>query len=195
MRSSVCDHDGVLDLDIAMRTLGWPVQTVTTGGPGVGLPEPLAALLRDADCALSPTGGACYRLAEGIVAGGPPNARPRLDPLGAALPFPLPDMLRRVYAVHDGLGPAGTSAAPFGSPRLLPSHRAAPLTRWMRFGEENILYAPAEWLRFTADARGGWCIHSTGEVRHWNEHTHELGPSMPTDTPWQSLATGLGRAP
>jgi len=83
--------------------------------------------------------------------------------------------------------------SPFGTPRLLPVEVLAPLTRWMRFGEENILYRPASWLRFTADLEGGWCVSAAGEVRHWCALEHSLGPVTPWVDVWNDLVAGWQR--
>ena len=57
----------------------------------------------------------------------------------------------------------------------------------MRFGEENILYAPSQWLRFTADASGGWCLSTSGEVRRWDAAGHGLGEPADWSQVWQQL--------
>ncbi len=120
-----------------------------------------------------------------VLALGPPaTARDLDEPWGdGRVPAPLWEVL----AVHDGLGPAGVPRAPFGAPRVLPREQLAPLTRWMRFGEEDILYAPARWLRFTADPEGGWCVSESGAIRRWSAADHRLGPSADWGDVWHGL--------
>jgi hypothetical protein len=136
------------------------------------------------------TDGWCvYEVCGALLCGGPPARGRSLEEAwvgGDACPPPL----GAVLAVHDGMGPLGVPRAPFGTPRLLPLAGLAPLTRWMRFGEENILYRPADWLRFTVDLEGGWCVSPTGEVRHWRAGDHGLGPAAAWEEVWDQVAAG-----
>ncbi len=134
-------------------------------------------------------GWCVYGLGGVCLAAAPPAPRFTLDETwggGQVCPTPL----AQVLALHDGLGPVGVARSPFGTPRLLPVEDLAPLTRWMRFGEENILYRPASWLRFTVDMEGGWCVSDAGEVRHWCALEHTLGPATSWAEVWSDLVAG-----
>jgi hypothetical protein len=178
-------------IDAAQHRLGWGGAILPTPS-SQNLPGALAQVL--AVPCVTTHRGTCYDLGSCVIAAGRGNEHLVLDEGVSDLAPALPPCLAQVYAIHDGMGPAGTARAPFGSPRLLPLAAVAPLTHWMRFGENDILYAPGDWLRFTVDVQGGWCISEEGTVRHWNTHTHELGPVQPPESPWEALAAAWSQA-
>jgi len=150
----------------------------------IGLPAALQPLSEGPSWTASDGWSAVAFCGGVIVLGAPATARRLDEPWGDGR---VPDPLWAVLSVHDGIGPAGVVRAPFGAPRVLPREQLAPLTHWMRFGEENILYAPARWLRFTADPEGGWCVSEDGEVRRWSAADHRLGPPVEWGDVWRGL--------
>ena len=174
---------------MVLRDLGHqPVEEVGAEA----LPAPLQRLLSGARGRRCDDGWSAYALGALVLVAGPPAVELRL--VEAWGDGRVPEPVAEVSRVHDGVGPPGVPRAPFGTPRLLPVARMAPLTQWMRFGEEGILYAPADWLRFSVDPVGGFCVSTRGEVRHWSQHDHCLGPLVPWRGVWGALVAGWKRA-
>lgn len=137
-----------------------------------------------------------YRLGSLVLGAGPPRSRPRLSPEWAPLGWRVPRPLARLYAVHDGLGPIDGPRVHWWRDSLLPAAELHPVSRLMRFGEENILYRPAELLLFAPDGRGGGqCFDRTAgpsadpPTRSWSAADRRLGPLVS----FESFVDGLAR--
>jgi hypothetical protein len=95
------------------------------------------------------------------VAAGVPGAEglpdaPDLD----VLDWSPPPWLARIYDVYAGIGCWWPDeGVRWASHSLLPWDEVTPLTRHIRFGEENITYDPADVVRIAPDGRGGgWVL-------------------------------------
>ncbi|MFT4621686.1 MAG: hypothetical protein ACI8PZ_000338 [Myxococcota bacterium] len=192
------------DLADLLNDRGFSVLPITPSGPFGGFRDAEPALLweRQLRAAGLPVVGRCHGVAqtrvgaglclaysiEGrLVLGGPPCGDPRLAPDDVAAAVPVPPELARVYAVHDGLGPADGPRAVWWRASILPTAHTRVLTRHMRFGEDDILYDPAAHVLVTSDgAGGGWCVDREGRARSWDRQTHALGART-------SLADALGQ--
>lgn len=126
-----------------------------------------------------------YRLGEAWIGAGPPTRRPTISAEWAPLGWRVPRPLARVLAVHDGLGPIDGPRAHWWRDALLPARDLRPVSSRMRFGEEDILYRPADLLLFAPDgAGGGRCFDRTEgpaadpPTRHWRASDRRLGPTL-----------------
>lgn len=74
---------------------------------------------------------------------------------------------------------------------LLPWASVRPLTAWVRFGEEGILYDPADCVLVLPDGRGGGLVlqgRYDPVVRRFDGRDHGLGPPLARD----ALRVGTG---
>lgn len=94
------------------------------------------------------------------VLGGAPGVRP--NPELEVLGWEPPPWLARLYGVHGGLGPWWPRPSGpidrWTHHAVLPWDRVTPLTRHIRFGEEDICFDPADSVRIAADGSGGGLV-------------------------------------
>lgn len=144
-----------------------------------------------------------YRLGTRWLGGGPPARRPAVSEEWAPLGWRVPRSYARLLAVHDGLGPIDGPRAHWWRDALLPAADLHPVSRRMRFGEEDILYRPADLLIFCPDgAGGGQCFDRTEgppadpPTRSWRARDRALGPLEPYEAFARALvARWTGDAP
>ena len=124
------------------------------------------------------------------VLGGAPGLRP--NPELEVLGWEPPPWLVRLYRVHGGLGPwwPGDTGPIDRWTRhaLLPWEAVTPLTRHIRFGEEDICFDPADCVRIAPDGRGGGLVlvgRADPRVHWFDGQRHHLSE------PW-SVERGLG---
>lgn len=123
-----------------------------------------------------------YAVGEQILVGGPPDPQAAISEEWDVLSWEVPRPLARLYALHDGFGPVDGPRAHWWRDAILPAGDLFPLTRLMRFGEENILYRPGDLLLFCPDGRGGGqCVERNDALapdpptRAWDPGTRQLG--------------------
>jgi len=134
-----------------------------------------------------------------LLAGGPPNPSPQVGEEWTALDWEIPPALAHMYRYHDGLGPIDGPGALWWRDSILPADRLTPLTKHVRFGEENILYAPGDLLLASPDGDGGgWCFHRKSRdtepsLVHWDSTTHRIAGELSLSRLLRRLtATWLG---
>lgn len=125
-----------------------------------------------------------------IVHGGPPGVgdNPDLDVIDWAAPPWLCDL----YALHGGLGRFDRRVG-WMRPSILPWQDVLPLTRFVRFGEENIGIDTADVVLFGPDGRGGgWVLEGRARpvVRWFDGQRHTLGPVTPRTQALGEIASG-----
>ncbi len=120
-----------------------------------------------------------------LLAGGPPNPAPEVGEEWRELDWQIPASLAHMYQFHDGLGPIDGSKALWWRDSILPADRLTPLTRHVRFGEENILYRPGDHLLASPDGDGGgWCFQREAPddvdptMVHWDSVSHRVAGSL-----------------
>lgn len=142
--------------------------------------------------------GTVWEAPGGEVLGGVPGVRdnPDLDVLG----WEPPVWLARLYRVHGGLGPCWRDAGVrWTEHAILPWDEVTPLTRHIRFGEENITYDPADIVRFAPDGRGGGLVFEGRErarIRWFDAARHTLSAPWSLDRALAWVVRGwIGSAP
>ena len=123
--------------------------------------------------------GVALAVGRGWIIAGPRRGVPRVNEAWQHLGWTLPPLLTQVARAADGLGPLQGVPGWFED-GILPVEAMEPLIARVRFGEENILYEPQDWLRFHSDGLGGgWCAHRDGErAARWDAGSHALGPPI-----------------
>lgn len=164
----------------------WDAEDAPQSALSVLLPELAVRLVPVAVLWLDDGWHLAYRAPCGLLIGGPPAPAPVLSEEWDALDWRVPDELAALYAVHDGLGLADGPRASWRREAVVPASRLMPLLHRMRFGEENILYRPADLLLFAPDGRGGGLCFERDDprdrapaVRAWDAQTRALGPPRP----------------
>jgi len=105
-------------------------------------------------------------------------------------PMP-PAELVAVWRVHDGIGRPGDHRSVVLSPCLLPAREARPLTSEVRFGENDVLFSPADWLWVATMGDVAWCVNEAGEAAPLHRFRHLLGAPRPLERLWEALAAAL----
>lgn len=112
------------------------------------------------------------------VRGGPPGIgdNPDLD----VIDWRPPEWLTDLYGVHGGLG-RWDARAGWMRHTILPWEDVQPLTRLVRFGEENIGIDTADVVLFAPDGLGGgWVLDGRERpvIRWFDGQRHVLGPAV-----------------
>lgn len=124
------------------------------------------------------------RLAGGIHYGPVLDGLPEnldLDLLG----WEVPGLLEALYRSSNGLGPWDGAWLPTS---FLPWDEVEPLTRRIRFGEENICFDPADCILVARDGSGGgWVLQGRVDPvwRRFDGTDHSLGPPL---SAWAAVA-------
>ena len=128
--------------------------------------------------------------AQGRTADAAPGQDGRFsNPDLALLGWSPPTFLRALYAHHHGYGPYDGAWLPYA---FLPWSHVVPLTRRVRFGEENISWDPADCILFCTDETGGGWVFKGRDDPRWRRFdgvTHALDPV----DPWSAVASIVGR--
>ena len=129
-------------------------------------------------------------LAVPVVGGAPgPRENPDLD----VLDWRPPGWLARVYGVHQGLGVWFGRRDRWVRHAILPWDEVTPLTRHVRFGEENIRFDTADCVLIAPDGRGGGLVLEGREAprvrRFWAED-HALSDPWPVERALQWVTDG-----
>ena len=150
------------------------------------LPPVVATFLGSAGVEPLPHGGRAYRWPRHHLVGLPPSSG-RLDPSWRHVAPEPPLALRQVWSVHDGLGRPGDARTPVLSPCLLPAARVRPLSAEVRFGEHDILFAPAAWLGVVDLGTTLWCMNASGHAAPFDRGTRQLGAPREGEAMWRAL--------
>lgn len=102
-----------------------------------------------------------------------------------------PPWLARLHRTIGGVGPwfAGSG---WGHPSLLPWSEVRPLTAFIRFGEENITFDPADALLLTPDTSGGGVVlvdRDAPALRRFDGQRHRLGAPLTVAEHLDALVT------
>lgn len=112
---------------------------------------------------------------------------PELD----ILEWAPPSWLALIYEHHAAIG-LHSARAGWARPTLLPWSEVRPLTAFIRFGEENITFDPADSVLLTPDDRLGGivlCDRTQPTLRAFNGLQHGLSPPMSVEAYLQGLIT------
>lgn len=104
-----------------------------------------------------------------------------LDLLG----WEIPSFLRALYRQAHGVGPWDGGWLPYS---FLPWEAVEPLTRRIRFGEENVCFDPADGILVVRDGSGGgWVLQGRDHPvwRRFDGTDHTLGPPL---SDWAAVA-------
>lgn len=160
---------------------------------GLGWGEALESRVHELACRAD--GAVLCRLDTGWIWAGPPNPRPQLSEFWTLLNWTLPEPLRRVYALHDGIGPASGPRAIHWRDAVWCADRLEPLQARVRFGATSTFMAE-NILLFSPDGRGGgWCLARQDEgdlqpkVLHFDGTHHTLRPGPELTGVLRSLAS------
>lgn len=108
----------------------------------------------------------------------------------ALLGWKPPAWLEGLYSIHGGLGPWRGTRDRWGPGAILPWEEVVPLTAKVRFGEENVLFDPADCVLLAPDGKGGGLVltaRNKPELRWMNGALHTLSTAIPRED-------GLARA-
>jgi hypothetical protein len=154
------------------------------------LPTALAAEL--SHWSALPTGERRWGRGASALAARAPG-RGRVDEAWRSVGPPVPRQLVEVWRIHDGIGRAGDARTPLLPPRLRCAADARPLSAVVRFGENDVLFAPASWWWVADLGAYGGCVDGQGRSAKWMPDRHELGPPEPLDALFDALADAFAR--